>query len=175
MSGVVVLNASYEPLGVVSLHRAMVYVIRERVQVVQAVEGATFRSADAEFPVPKVVAFKHQIRVPYRRRQQAWSTRGVIARDAALHSGLCAYCGKRPGTTVDHIVPASTFTPRSAANTWMNTIAACNMCNNRKANRTPEEAGMPLRYQPREVFEYDRLLVAIQATGADLVELGLAG
>lgn len=170
MSGVVVLNASYEPLGVVSLHRAMVYVIRERVQVVQAVEGATFRSADAEFPVPKVVAFKHQIRVPYRRRRQAWSTRGVIERDKGLG---CAYCEKRSGTTVDHIVPASKFSPRSDANTWMNTVAACGPCNNRKADRTPEEARMPLRFQPREVFEYDRLLVAIKATGADMVELGL--
>ena len=170
MSGVVVLNASYEPLGVVSLRRAMVYLVRERVRVVQAVEGATFRSADAEFPVPKVVAFKHQIRVPYRRSLHAWSTRAVLERDR----GQCAYCDRRPGTTVDHIVPASRFSPRSAANTFLNTISSCQVCNGRKANRTPEEAGMPLRFQPREVYEYDRLLIAIQATGADVAELGLA-
>lgn len=76
------------------------------------------------------------------------------------------------GTTVDHIMPASRLT-RIEADTWLNTVAACLKCNGYKANRTPEEAGMPLLFQPREVTTRDTLLVAVTATGADVVALGL--
>lgn len=165
MSTVVVLNASFEPLGVVPLRRAMVYLVRERAVVVEAVPGEVFRSAQAEFPVPRVVQFREMIRVPYRYRQQPWSNHGVLQRDA----NTCGYCGAK-ATTVDHITPRS----RGGGNTWMNTIAACLKCNGKKADRTPQEAGMTLRFEPREVSSRDTLLVALASTGADLVALGLA-
>jgi 5-methylcytosine-specific restriction endonuclease McrA len=47
--------------------------------------------------------------------------------------------------TVDHLVPQS----RGGRNSWLNTVAACTRCNHRKANRTPAEAGMTLRLEPR--------------------------
>jgi 5-methylcytosine-specific restriction endonuclease McrA len=68
-----------------------------------------------------------------------WSRRGVMARDHFR----CAYCG-RTATTVDHVVPQS----RGGPNTWTNTVAACGGCNQRKGDRTPAEAGMPLRVEP---------------------------
>jgi 5-methylcytosine-specific restriction endonuclease McrA len=46
--------------------------------------------------------------------------------------------------TIDHIVPASRGGPLS----WMNTVAACRDCNSRKADRTPDEARMPLLFAP---------------------------
>lgn len=165
MSTVVVLNASFEPLGVVPLRRAMVYLVRERAVIVEAVPGEVFRSAAAEFPVPKVVRFRKMIRVPYRYRPQPWSRHGVLRRDR----NICAFCGKH-ATSIDHIVPQS----RGGLNEWLNTVAACSPCNGKKANRTPGEARMPLRYTPREVSTRDTLLVAIASTGADLVALGLA-
>ncbi len=69
-------------------------------------------------------------------RAPGWTKRGVLKRDA--HT--CGYCGER-AATVDHIVPLS----KGGRNTWTNTVAACHTCNSRKANRTPGEAGMPLR------------------------------
>jgi 5-methylcytosine-specific restriction endonuclease McrA len=45
---------------------------------------------------------------------------------------------------VDHILPTS----RGGRNTWLNTVAACDGCNQRKDNRTPAEAGMVLRILP---------------------------
>lgn len=165
MTAVVVLNASFEPLGVVPLKRAMVHLMRERAVIVEAVPGAVFHSAAAEFPVPRVVQFREMIRVPYRYRPEPWTTRGVLRRD----SSTCAYCGKH-ATTVDHVVPKS----RGGQNTWMNTVAACLRCNGHKADRTPKEAGMKLLVGPREVSSRDSLLVAIAATGADMSLLGLA-
>jgi 5-methylcytosine-specific restriction endonuclease McrA len=58
-------------------------------------------------------------------------------------SRRCGYCGK-DATTIDHILPRS----RGGRNTWKNTVAACTVCNQRKGDRTPAEAGMVLRLQP---------------------------
>jgi 5-methylcytosine-specific restriction endonuclease McrA len=69
-------------------------------------------------------------------RAPGWTKRGVLKRD----SHTCGYCGDR-ATTVDHILPQS----KGGRNTWTNTVAACHTCNARKANRTPAEAGMPLK------------------------------
>ncbi len=56
----------------------------------------------------------------------------------------CEYCDSRENLTVDHIVPKS----RGGEDTWKNLSAACTSCNNKKGNRTPEEARMPLRRKP---------------------------
>lgn len=164
-AGVVVLNATYEPIGIVPLSRALTYLIRERASIVEAIPGQTIRSQQGEFPVPRVVAFRELVRVPYRWDAAPWSRRGVLIRD----SHTCAYCGRR-GSTIDHVLPQS----RGGRNTWLNTVAACGPCNGKKADRTPEEAGMQLRFPPREVTRRDTLIVAIAQTGANLTALGLA-
>lgn len=162
--GVVLLNASMEPLGVVPLHRALVFLIRERATIVETVPGRTIRSATGEIPVPLVVAFRELVRIPYYWATAPWSRRGVLQRD----NRECAYCGKR-AATVDHIQPVS----RGGGNSWMNTVAACVKCNSRKADKTPAEAGMTLRYSPREVTRRDTLVLALAQTGADLTAFGL--
>lgn len=166
MNAVIVLNASFEPLGVVPLRRAVVHLLRERATVVEAVPGAVYRSATAEFPVPRVVQFRTMIRAPHRYEVQAWTRHGVISRDA--HT--CAYCGSRSARTVDHVMPRS----RGGKDEWMNTVAACLRCNGAKADRTPDEAGMALLFQPRNVNTRDTLIAAMAGTGADLVSLGFA-
>lgn len=165
MSSVVVLNATHEPLGVVSLRRAQLYLVRERAVIVEAVPGETWRAGEREFDVPRVVRFVRYVKIPYRWRVAAWSRAGVLRRD----NWVCAYCDKR-GTTVDHIMPVS----RGGRNEWLNTVACCARCNSRKADKTPHEARMPLRFHPREVTQRDTLIVAIAATGADLSALGIA-
>lgn len=165
MNGVVVLNATHEPIGVVSLHRAMIYLVRERAVVVESIPGQTWRSANAEIPVPRVVRFVQYVKIPYRYRAAPWSRHGVLERDGRR----CAYCGGR-GNTIDHIMPKS----RGGRDSWLNTVTACMRCNGKKADRTPEEARMPLLYPAREATLRDTLIVAIAATGADLESLGLA-
>jgi 5-methylcytosine-specific restriction endonuclease McrA len=53
------------------------------------------------------------------------------------------YCGGH-ATTIDHVLPRS----RGGSNSWRNTVAACGGCNQRKGDRTPAEARMPLRVSP---------------------------
>ena len=164
-TGVVVLNATFEPLGIVPLHRALVFLIRERAVIVDAVPGRTVRSAHAEFPMPRVVQFREMVRVPYRYGIVPWSRQALLRRD----NHECAYCG-RHASTVDHVFPRS----RGGRDEWMNTVAACSRCNGIKADRTPEEADMMLRFQPRIVTSRDTLVLAIGALGADLALLGLS-
>ena len=167
MSKVVVLNASFEPLGVVPIRRALVYIVNDRADVIAAVPDAEpVRAADVVVERPLVVQFKHYVRVPYQVKNAVapWSRRLLLDRDGHR----CSYCGAHAGT-VDHIVPRS----RGGDNSWMNTVAACGRCNARKADKSAAEAGMSLISQPRVVYQRDVLMIAIAATGVDMAELGL--
>ena len=75
----------------------------------------------------------------------------------------CAYCGGH-ARTVDHVMPQS----RGGGNTWMNTVAACGPCNNKKADRTPEEAHMTLLFQPRVMTRRELFKRRIAAAGVDI-------
>jgi len=139
---ILLLNASYEPLTVVTLARAVKLLLRGRAEAVSA-EHVTVASAAQTLAVPQVLRLKIYAHVPHRRTP-AWTRRGVFARD----DYICAYCGRRCAArdlTVDHVIPAS----QGGAATWGNTVAACARCNQRKADRTPHEAGMKLLIEPK--------------------------
>lgn len=140
-TSVLVLNASYEPLHVVSVRRAVVLLLKEKAQLVEAAES-TLRSENQCLPCPLVIRLVAYIRIP-RRLCPPVSRRAVLARD----SHTCQYCGARPGRnllTVDHVVPRS----RGGTKSWDNLVAACQPCNRRKGGRRPEEAGMRLLAPP---------------------------
>jgi len=151
MGRTLVLNASFEPLSTVSLHRAVVLVMQGKAVVEQAHPGLRIRAASVEVPVPQVIRLSRYVRVPFRQRA-SWSRRGVLVRDRHR----CGYCGRR-ATTVDHILPRS----RGGRDTWLNTVAACSADNHRKADRTPEQAGMQLLTAPFEPTPADALLLAL--------------
>ncbi len=151
MRETLVLNASFEPLATVSPRRAVVLVMQDKAVVEQAHPGLRFHAAALEIPVPRVIRLCRYVRVPFRQRAP-WSRRGVLVRDRHR----CAYCGRR-ATTVDHVVPRS----RGGQDTWLNTVAACAADNHRKADRTPEQAGMRLLVRPFEPTPADALLLAL--------------
>lgn len=153
-----VLNASYEPLAVVSVRRAVVLVLTEKA-VAEHVDGErVFRSASREVPLPLVVRLLRFVRVPYRRRMP-WSRSGVLQRDGHR----CAYCGGR-ASTVDHVTPVSRG---GEARCWLNTVAACPPCNQAKAARTPSEARMRLLAQPYEPKAKTALVLALGIKAPD--------
>jgi 5-methylcytosine-specific restriction endonuclease McrA len=139
MSGALVLNATYEPLCVVPLRRAVVLVLAEKAVVIEAGEGL-MRSARTSVPVPSVVRLSHYVRVPYRR-EVPLTRRAVLDRDA--HA--CAYCGAR-ADTLDHVRPRS----RGGGHVWTNVVAACARCNHRKGDRLLAELGWHLVEPPRQ-------------------------
>ncbi|MFC7306746.1 HNH endonuclease [Streptomyces monticola] len=157
MRDTLVLNASFEPLSTVSLNRAVVLVLQDKAVVEQAHPDLRMRGAAIDLPVPRVIRLLRFVRVPFRR-QAPWSRRGVLVRDR--HK--CAYCGRR-ATTVDHVVPRS----QGGGDTWLNTVASCSTDNHRKADRTPEQAGMPLLFQPYVPTPTDAMLLALSAEGRD--------
>jgi 5-methylcytosine-specific restriction endonuclease McrA len=149
MGHVLLLNASFEPLTVISDRRAVSLLLRDRV------DAATdhvwpIRCVRSVFQLPSVVRLRRFIQVP--RRGITWSRAGVLQRDGHR----CAYCGdglgaergerrlSRRSFTVDHIMPRS----RGGADSWLNTVCACPECNQLKGNRTPAEAGFSLLWEP---------------------------
>src|SRR6266508_763674 len=124
MARALVLNATYEPLAIVSARRATVLVLAAKAELVQA-SDLTFHSQRLTVAVPSVVRLRRFVRVPYHRRL-AVSRRAVMARD----NGSCQYCG-RFADSIDHIVPRS----RGGTHIWENVVAACRSCNLRKRDR----------------------------------------
>ncbi|MFF5568824.1 HNH endonuclease [Streptomyces sp. NPDC012623] len=153
MRDTLVLNASFEPLSTVTLNRAVVLVLQDKAVVEQAHPALRVRAAAFELPVPRVIRLCRFVRVPFRR-QAPWSRRGVLIRD----QHRCAYCGRR-ATTVDHVVPRS----RGGGDNWLNTVASCAEDNHRKADRTPEQAGMPLLRQPFVPSPAEAMLLTLRA------------
>ena len=140
IAGCLALNASFEPLTMVPMRRALRLVIDGKAEVVESDAERVIRSERLTLPRPVVIRLTRFIHVPRRFRRQVTNT-FLFARDRYR----CQYCGRgvadlkpREGLTRDHLVPLS----RGGANDWSNVVTACAPCNTRKANRLPEEIGM---------------------------------
>jgi 5-methylcytosine-specific restriction endonuclease McrA len=135
---VIVLNASYEPLHTVSIPHAIRMLVRE----VAVVEEAHGERTIGPFPVPRVLRLVRYVVTHWRYAagRMKYSKHGVLRRDRFR----CAYCGLDNADTMDHVQPRS----RGGRTEWLNAVAAHAACNERKGNRTPSEANMPLLWQP---------------------------
>ena len=178
MNAVLILNADYTVLEIVSWQRAVSLLVVQKVRMVEKYAERVLRSPSMSIPFPAVV-----IRVDYvrNRKRLRFSRRNILARDAFT----CQYCGTRPrrpegmpnvaALTIDHIVPRAQSRDgwvvlpwdgaRVRVTSWRNVCAACEPCNSAKANRTPRQAGVTLRKKPgppnplqvawMSVFRYD--------------------
>ncbi len=138
---VLVLNSTYEPLNVVSVKRAVVLVLKEKAEIVEAAE-AELRSEKLSLPLPLVIRLITYVKVP-RYFRLPLSRKTVLARDRYT----CQYCGRRlpkSELTLDHVIPRQ----RGGKTSWENVVTACKACNQRKGARTPQEAGMKLLSKP---------------------------
>jgi 5-methylcytosine-specific restriction endonuclease McrA len=153
-----VLNRNWQPIHVTTVVRALVMLWNDTAKVVEPgeyrlytweewaelgplLDGPCIRSARARLRVPEVVCLAHYNRLP--SSAVTFSRRNVARRD----HHTCQYCGTQPGReqiTIDHVIPRS----QAGVSSWTNCVAACTSCNARKANRTPEQAGMNLRRRP---------------------------
>ena len=145
MVSVLLLNASDEPLAVVSLKRAVGLMFADKVDLIRPVTDRVLRSAHTEIPMPSVIRLRYYVNAPHRT--VAWSRVNVLKRDHYT----CQYCGHKMSAaeaTVDHIIPVSRCREiRAEPNTWTNTVACCRKCQKRKADKTMEETGMKF-YNP---------------------------
>jgi 5-methylcytosine-specific restriction endonuclease McrA len=137
---VLVLNASYEPINVCAARRAIVLVLKG-VAMTEEVNGHFLHAARMTVRVPSVIRLLEYRRIPHQTR--ALSRKNILLRDR----NTCQYCGEVLPTselTLDHVIPRS----RGGASTWENLVACCHLCNHRKGNRLPNEAGMKLLREP---------------------------
>src|SRR5580693_6698031 len=137
---VLVLNATYEPINVCTVRRAIVLLLKARAEVLE--EGSqTLHSERVVFARPFVIRLTAYVRVPRDAHRRKITRRAVFARD----DWTCQYCGSRSNLTVDHVVPRC----KGGASSWENIVASCAPCNRRKGNALPRQVGMRLAKQPR--------------------------
>lgn len=143
-SRALVLNASYEPLGVSSARRALILVLNQRAVVVED-SGTVLFHQSGSFALPSVIRLSKFVNVRFRRTVPL-SRRAIFTRDG----GRCVYC-KKPASTVDHVIPKS----RGGKHTWDNVVSACHDCNHTKDDFSLSELGWrldPKPYEPRGHF-----------------------
>jgi len=138
-SRVLLLNATFEPLTVVTAKRAVVLMLSGKAECVEVTLEEAFHSENLTLPAPSVMRLSRYVRVPYRGAVPM-TRAGVLRRDGRR----CAYCGRR-ADTIDHVVPRS----RGGGHTWENCVAACRLCNSKKADRLLGELGWILDRPPR--------------------------
>lgn len=137
---VLLLNATYEPLAVLSGRRALKLLFNNKAHVVEQ-SNKVFSTVRARLKLPSVIQTEYFVRRPYKKPK--FSKKAVFIRD----NFTCQYCGKTINKpTLDHILPRC----RGGVNSWTNVITACHTCNNKKSNKIPKEAGMKLLSSPCE-------------------------
>jgi 5-methylcytosine-specific restriction endonuclease McrA len=162
---VIVLNAGYDFLGLVSWQRAMGLLFSGKVEVIKE-SNRTVKTVTRTFRVPAVIRLVKFIRQIYKR-EVPFSRKNVLVRDGYK----CQYCGDEftsGDLTIDHIIPKV----QGGSNEWTNIVACCRDCNVKKGGRTPRQAGMQLVRKPFKptIMEFINLYLK-RRFGMELSEL----
>ncbi len=137
---VLVLNATFEPINVCTVRRAVVLLLKEKAELLERSRWE-LHSESATLARPVVIRLVSYVNVPRDAHRRKITRRAVFARD----SWTCQYCGSRSNLTVDHVIPRS----KGGSSNWENIVASCAPCNRRKGDRLPRQAGMHPRRAPR--------------------------
>ena len=148
------LNVDYSPISIISWKRAMVWHFKYEANNNYGIEIIDFYKNDhingthnKKFPIPAVTKTKRYFKV--HSDNIVFSRKNIFTRD----EWRCQYCGKKyehKYLTYDHIIPKSKWRLSTSPTNWTNIITACVSCNNKKGNRTPKEANMPLLSIPQK-------------------------
>lgn len=151
---VLLLDSTFYPIRIINWQKAMSLFFGGRAQIVEHHESKIINSPNQSFKFPKVIRlvskFKHSSYVKFSRDH-------IFHRD----NFKCQYCGThfmKSELTLDHVYPKS----RGGDTSWKNIVAACKPCNNKKADKTPCEAKMPLLSRPREPSSFSMILKKIK-------------
>lgn len=135
---VLVLNLDHTPVAVVSVQKAVVLILLDKVSCLANYNSLFIRTVAKSYPYPAVIRLNEYKNIPFK---------GVLLNRANLFKrdqGQCQYCGSKKQLTIDHIVPRS----KGGKSNWSNLVTACHRCNVVKGDKTPEQVGMTLRTQP---------------------------
>lgn len=133
------MNQNYEPLSVCNVKKAVILLYLGKAELIAALDGRNLHSVSMTMPFPSVVRLSVYVRVPFKKI--VLSRKNILRRDGHR----CQYCGRSDvPLTVDHVIPRA----RGGEDAWENLVGACVRCNNKKGDRTPSEAQMPLVRKP---------------------------
>ena len=130
MQSVLVLNATYQPLSIVSAKRAVQLMLKGKATALDGT-GRYHKSQNDSIEIPYVILLKNVVKQG-KTRGASFSRHGVLARD----NFSCVYCGET-ATTIDHVIPKD----KGGPSTYENCVAACQPCNSKKANRSLAQMG----------------------------------
>ncbi|MBI4404382.1 MAG: HNH endonuclease [Deltaproteobacteria bacterium] len=143
MKSTLLLNAGFEPLRIVPWQRAFVLFFQGKVEVLEEY-GAIVHTVAREYRIPAVIKLHRWVNLKRRPPIIRFSRSNLYARDHYR----CQYCYAifpERALTLDHVMPAV----RGGKKTWENIVTACISCNQKKGNRTPDEAGLKLLRRPQ--------------------------
>ncbi len=141
---VTVFSKSYLPLSQVNIKRAIILLVTGKAEALDLGESSA-KTIQVHSPT-MVLVVPQQIRLTIPHKEKAWRIPAVNRREVLRRDKhTCQYCGSTRHLTLDHVIPVS----KGGQDTWDNIVTACETCNNRKGNGTPEQAGLVLRTKPK--------------------------
>lgn len=145
MQQALLLDKNYMALSVISWKKAVRLLVKGKAEPVSENSAYDVPTLSGSFGIPTILRLV--ITIPWKAHQgrMRYSNKNVFIRD----NYECQYCGVHLGKnsgTIDHVLPSS----RGGKTSYENCVASCKSCNNKKGNRTPAEAKMPLRSKPRK-------------------------
>lgn len=150
------LDATYEPLGIISWKKAFMktlelkdkygnYIFESAAKILWTYPDQVLHSATHEFDWPAIIILKEPSNRLKKMKRVKPSLKSILVRD--LYT--CQYCGKKLGKktgTRDHVYPESL----GGKATWENLVAACRTCQSIKADKLCEDVNMFPIKTPRE-------------------------
>lgn len=134
------LNSSYEVLSFIPERKVLKLIFKDKVEVISTWEDdCCWISGKIRYP--SILRLKNHVKIKYSNTN--FSRKVLIKRD----KNTCQYCEKKligSQITVDHILPKS----QGGGTSFTNCVVCCQLCNGKKADRTPEQAGMYLLRKP---------------------------
>lgn len=134
------LNAGYEVISFIPERKVFKLLFKDKVEVVSAWPDSISWGAD-KIKHPAILRLKNHVRRNYFNSN--FSRKALVKRDRST----CQYCGRKltaSQVTVDHVLPRA----QGGITSFTNCVVCCQICNNKKADRTPDEAGMVLLKKP---------------------------
>lgn len=144
MSHALVLNASFEPLLIVTWQRAIQLLFQGKVEVIEE-SDREIHSVRVSIKVPAVLRLLKYVPLNKKKQLIRFSRANILLRDR----DICQYCGgkfARTQLTLDHVIPIV----QGGRKSWENIVTACKPCNQKKGGRTPIQAHMHLIRQPQQ-------------------------
>lgn len=174
---ILTLDAAGNPSKWVDLEKAVYYkakglVAWELGESAKMFHGGTnaISGLQSMIDVRSIISVRGPVQPAWQFKDPTFDREQLLRRDRCT----CAFCGqefREAELTMDHIQPESRGGPTS----WMNIVAACKACNLRKANRTPEEAKMPLLYVPYVPNRWETFILGNRRILADQMDFLLQG